>query len=224
VKLLYVVGLLACVGAHAAAEDMQLEDLRIGAGILSNNFTNGSDVTVTSGNGSVAGSSSTGSSSGQDSHRNNRAEVQFMMGTLGHGGGFIYGADVAVNRQKFTNNADATLDTPVIDIDAGYGYALNKNIHFELTAFGGFGWTYYKINTPDGSEEKFNEHYLEYGGRLGAYYTFDSKWQVGFEVPYLVGAFHPNFSTTTSNGDTASYSNSEKNKGFGVLVQAGLRL
>jgi hypothetical protein len=224
VKSINVMTALVLGAAAAYAADMQVDDLRLGAGLLSKQFTGGSGFTVTSSNGN-ASSSSSADNSGADAHRNSRGEIQWMAGHLGLGGGFLYGVDVAVNRARFNDpSVNATYVTPVIDLNLGYGYAATSNLHFELTGFGGFGWTYFKYAGQNNFSEKIHEHYLEYGARLGGYYTFDSHVQVGVEVPYLVGNFHPSFSSSDSNGDTVSYSNRERNKGFGVLVQVGVRL
>jgi hypothetical protein len=224
VKAINVIATLAMTAVSMAAADVQVDDLRAGAGLLSKNFTGGSNFTVTSSNGSVNGSSS-GDGTGTDAHRNSRGELQWMAGHLGDAGGFIYGVDLADNRATFDQGSTtATYDTPVIDLNLGYGYAVTHNLHFELTGFGGFGWTYFKISSQNNVSEKFHEHYLEYGARLGGYYTFDNRLQVGVEIPYLVGNFHPSFSSSDSNGDTVSYSNHERNKGLGLLVQVGVRL
>ena len=55
-KAINVIATLAMTAVSMAAADVQVDDLRAGAGLLSKNFTGGSNFTVTSSNGSVNGS------------------------------------------------------------------------------------------------------------------------------------------------------------------------
>src|SRR5258708_24658644 len=83
------------------AEDVEVSDLRLSAGVLSNHFVGGSTTTVTDSGGAVV-STTNGSSDGRDSDRNHRAAIGLMCGHLQAGGGFLIGADFAVNHAVFT--------------------------------------------------------------------------------------------------------------------------
>jgi hypothetical protein len=148
-----------------------------------------------------------------------------MTGHLGDGGGFIIGVAGAVNQARFENpGGTATATTPVIDLMLGYGFAPLPQWHFELTPFAGFGWTYFNVSNNNQTDVKSDEHYLEYGLRAATYWTFASHWQLGVEVPYLVGRSKPSYtSTDTGSGDRIAVSDDRKNQGFGVLGSLGLR-
>jgi hypothetical protein len=69
----------ALTSLHAA--EMDVSDLRLSAGLLSNDFKGASSTTVTGG-GNVT-TNSTSSDEGRDSDHNERAELQYVGGHLG---------------------------------------------------------------------------------------------------------------------------------------------
>jgi hypothetical protein len=220
--LMHAKSLVACasvtllaLASHAAAADMNLADLRFGAGILSNNFS-GTNTATASG-----GTTTSSSDSGRNSDHNYRGQIEFVGGHLGEGGGLIYGAGVAVNQAKFDNgNQDATSTIPVVDIMIGYGYAFTPNWHFEIAPFVGAGRAYYSVTDNGDTQTSKNwEKYIEFGGRIGTYFTLPGGLQFGVEVPYLVGSFSPDY----TRSDGTQVSDKRENRGFGLLVSVGGR-
>ena len=134
--------LLALAAMPLVAADMNVADLRFGVGILSNEFKGSSSTTVTNQNNGVTSSRS--SEDGRNSDDNWRGQLQFISGSLGAGGGLLWGVGVAVNHATFDNGAqDAHVSTPVVDVMIGYGYAFTPNWHFEVMPFAGYGRAYY---------------------------------------------------------------------------------
>ncbi len=222
-RILAPVLLLACA-TSAFAADMNVDDLRFGAGFLSKTFSGGGGYSVTQNGGSVS-SSSAGNPASSDAHSNYRGEIQYMSGHLGDVGGFLIGVDLAVNQARFTSpNAQARYTTPVADLNLGYGYALTSRWDIELTALGGLGWTMYHISGPNATSTNSSSHYVEYGARIATYFELTTSCEVGVEIPYLVGAFHPSYSSSSNNGTTVHVSDHERNRGLGILVQIGFRL
>ena len=213
---------LAAITAVQAA-DITYFDLRLGGGMLSNEYT-GASTTVVVNNQDQVTTKQESDNNGRDSDRNYRGQLQLVWGDLGPAGGLIVGGGVAVNYGRFDNDSQsADVTTPVIDVLIGYGYALTPELHFELAPFAGAGRTYYSVQ-DNGSSTTSKEwsKYVEYGGRIGAYYTFRQRLQVGLEIPYLVGKFDADYN---HNDDNNSYtiSDSRRNEGFGLLVTLGQR-
>jgi hypothetical protein len=155
-----VTSLSIAVGPLVAA-DLNLADLRFGAGILSNEYKGSSSTTVTSNGGGSGTTTNSGDSRNADS--NYRGQLQWIGGHLGAGGGFIYGIGVAVNHATWDNGSqDAHATTPVADIMLGYGYAFTPQWHFEVMPFAGYGQTYYSVS-DEGSSSTNNDwhHYWE---------------------------------------------------------------
>ncbi len=207
---------------HAA--DMGLADLRITGGILSNDFDGGSTTTVRDSGGNVV-SSTTSSSSGRNADSNLRGSIGMMFGSLTGGGGFIFGADFAVNHATFRNNgADSHATTPVVDIQLGYGIAPTTVWHLELTGFVGAGRTYYSVSdNGNTSTSKDWEKYVEFGGKLGSYWTLPGGLQLGVEGLYLDGRFKPDYDYDDNGGNHVTVSDDRKNRGFGVQGVVGVR-
>ena len=161
---------------------------------------------------------------GRDSDHNYRGQVQLVWGDLGPVGGLILGAGIAVNHARFENNAqEADVTTPVVDVLIGYGLAITPEWHFELAPFAGAGRTYYSVRDHDSTDtSKEWSKYLEYGGKIGTYYTFRQSLQVGLEIPYLVGRFDPDYQHDDNN-NSYTVSDSRRNQGFGFLVTLGHR-
>jgi hypothetical protein len=216
--------LFLCSTSVAFAADMDVSELRVGAGVLPKHFSGGGGESVSE-NGSSVTTTSYADPGSSEARSNYRLEVQYMRGDLGPVGGFLYGLDAAINRARFTvPNAVAAYTTPVLDLQLGYGFAPTSNWDIELTAFGGFGWTYYHISSSNSSSVSSDGHYVEYGARLATYVEVTDRCEVGIEIPYLVGAFHPHYSSNNNNGTTVNVSDSERNRGFAALVQVGFRL
>ena len=216
--------LAAVIGAgSASAADVTFLDLRFGGGVLSNEFKGSSSTTVTNNNTQVATNTNSGED-GRNSDGNYRGQVQLVYGNLGPVGGLILGANVAVNHAQFDNgNYDSTVTTPVLDVMIGYGIAVTPEWHFELTPFAGYGRAFYSVTTSNStSTSNDSTDYVEYGGRLGTYYTFPNGLQLGVEVPYLVGRYNPEYNHE-SGTDTYNVSDERRSQGFGVLASVGVR-
>lgn len=216
--------LAAVIGAaSASAADVTFLDLRFGGGVLSNEFKGSSSTTVTNNNTQVATNTNSGED-GRNSDGNYRGQVQLVYGNLGPAGGLILGANVAVNHAQFDNgNYDSTVTTPVLDVLIGYGIAVTPEWHFELTPFAGYGRAFYSVTDSNSTTtSKDSTDYVEYGGRLGTYYTFPGGLQLGIEVPYLVGRYNPEYNHE-SGTDTYSVSDERRSQGFGVLASVGVR-
>ena len=206
---------LMSLATHAVAADMNLADLRFGAGILSNHFSGRNDATAS------GGATTSSSDSGRNSDHNYRGQIEFVGGHLGDGGGLIYGAGIAVNHAKFDNGSqEATSTIPVVDIMLGYGFAFTPNWHLEIAPFVGAGRAYYSVTDHGDTQTSKNwEKYIEFGGRIGTYFTLPGGLQFGIEVPYLVGSFSPDY----SRADGTEVSDKRENRGFGLLVSVGGR-
>ncbi|MBA3936950.1 MAG: hypothetical protein H0X38_05780 [Planctomycetes bacterium] len=210
---------LLALASHAAAAEMNLADLRFGAGVLSNRFSGENHATATSGPGS--GTTTSSSDSGRNSDHNYRGQIEFVGGHLGDGGGLIYGAGIAVNQSKFDNGSqEATATIPVVDIMLGYGYAFTPNWHFEVAPFVGAGRAYYSVTDHGDTQTSKNwDKYIEFGARVGTYFTLPGGLQFGVEVPYLIGSYSPDY----SRADGTAVSDKRENRGFGLLVSVGGR-
>ena len=216
-----VIALATC--GSLAAVDMQFTDLRFGIGVLSNNFSGSNQTTVTSAGSTVSTSNS--SNDGRDSEHNYRGQIQFVGGNLGAGGGLVFGLGIATNQAKWDNGSqDATVTTPCADLLLGYGFAFSKSWHFEVTPFAGIGRAYYSV-TDSGQTHTSKEwdKYLEFGARLGTYFTINDGFQVGIEILYLVGSFEPHYQYTDAANDVRTVSDKRENRGFGLLVTIGGR-
>jgi hypothetical protein len=216
-----VLVLVAATGLGAA--DITFMDLRFGGGILSNTFKGSSSTTVVDDSTSISTSSDNGGD-GPDSDQNYRGQLQLVWGDLGPAGGLILGAGIAVNHARFNEEFnDGEITTPVVDVLIGYGLAVTPEWHFELTPFAGIGRSYYSVKT-DGSTStsKDWDKYYEYGAKIGTYYTFEQRTQIGIEVPFLVGRFDADFNHQ-DNGHTFSLSDQRRNQGVGVLATVGMR-
>ncbi len=210
------------VSAMAAA-DLDFWDLRVGAGVLSNNFEGASSTTVTNNTSNIS-TTTDSSEDGRDAESNYRGQIQLVWGNLGTAGGLILGGGIAVNNARFDNSSqDAEVSIPVVNVLAGYGYAVSKNWHFELTPFAGAGRAYYNVTDYGSSKDAKNaEKYYEYGAKIGTYVTSDDGLQLGIDVPYLVGRFNPKYDQRDDD-NSYSVSDSRRNTGFGLLVTLGKR-
>lgn len=222
---LFSASLLAiAISGSLHAADMNLADLRFGAGILSNNYTGSNTTTITNGSSTISTNSST--DDGRDADSNYRGQIQFVAGHLGEGGGFVWGFGAAVNHAKWDNGSqDATVTIPVVNVLLGYGYAFTESWHFEVTPFAGVGRAYYSV-TDNGSTDTSKEwsKYIEFGAKIGTYFTLGKSIQLGVEVPYLLGSFEPDYKHhDASNNNDTTVTDKRENRGFGVLVTLGGR-
>jgi hypothetical protein len=205
------------------AAEADFLDIRLGGGVLSSDFKGASSTTVVDNSTHISTTTDSGRD-GRDSDGNYRGQVQLVWGYLGSAGGLIIGAGIAANNARFDNGSqDADVTTPVVNILIGYGYAVSKAWHFELTPFAGAGRAYYSVRDNGSSNtSKDWDKYYEYGAKIGTYFTWDSGMQIGVEVPYLVGRFDPEY-----NHDESDYSytvtDSRRNEGFGLLATVGKR-
>lgn len=206
-----------------AAADMHLADLRLGVGMLSEDFRGASSTTVTGSEGSVTTTRS--SEDGRDADDHYRAQVQYVGGSLSAGGGLIWGLGIAVNHATWDNgDQEAHATTPVANVMLGYGYAFTPNWHAELAPFAGFGGTFYTV-TDDG-EAKTDEDwipYVEYGAKIGTYFSIGEGFQVGLEVPWMIGRFDPEYDYESAGDDRVTVTDERENRGFGALLTIGGR-
>lgn len=210
------------ISAVAAAE-VDFLDLRLGVGVLSNTFKGASSTTAVDTNTHVS-TTTDSSHDGRDSDNNYRGQMQLVWGYLGSAGGLIVGVGIAANQARFNNGSqEADVTTPTVDFLLGYGYAVSKAWHFELTPFAGAGRAYYSVrDNGSSSTSKDWEKFYEYGAKIGTYYTWDSKIQVGIEVPYLVGRFNPDYQHDDAN-NSYTVTDTRRNEGFGLLMTVGVR-
>ena len=223
-SLLPLLAICTACTAPLAAADVTIDDLRIGGGVLSNTFKGSSTETVSTAGGST-GTTSTQYNNAEDSRSNARGEIRYMGGSLGAGGGFIYGADIGFDQARFNNADGSTTEatSPLVDLHLGYGYAPIANWHFELTPFIGVGRTYYSLSGGNNSSTSHNwTKFWEYGGELSTYYTFPGGFQLGVEVPYQVARYNASFSHS-NNGQNLGVSDSRRSQGFGILGFIGVR-
>lgn len=216
--------LLALAAMPLAAADMYVADLRLGVGILSNEFKGASSTTVTNQSNNTV-TSTNSSENGRNADNNWRGQVQFVSGSLGAGGGLLWGVGVAVNSASFDDGAqDAHLTTPVVDVMLGYGYAFTPKWHFEVMPFAGYGRGYYSVSdNGSSSTSKEWENYMEYGAKIGTYVSLGESLVLGVEVPYLVGRLDPDYTYKNSGNDSVTVSDQRRNQGFGVLLTLGGR-
>lgn len=218
-----IIPVLGGLAIALPAADIDYTDLRLGAGVLSNEFSGSSTNAITTGGGSVTVSQSTSDS--RDSDHNYRAQIQLVHGDLGPIGGAVVGIGIAANQAQWDDGAGHKFDatTPSADLLLGYGFAITRSWHIELTPFAGIGRAYYShssggtITTSDDWD-----NYYEYGASLGTWFTAPGGLQIGVEVPYLVGRFDAHYSYDQA-GNTRTITDQRKNEGFGVLVTIGGR-
>lgn len=221
----YVIPLAVVVSlglSPVSAADLTLADIRVSAGVLSDEFRGASRTTVTDSQGNVTTTRS--GEDGRDADSHYRAQVQFVGGHLGNGGGLVYGLGVAVNHATWDNGAqDAHATSPSVQLLLGYGYAFTPAWHIELTPFAGYGRTYYSVS-DDGSTDTSEEwsDYVEYGAKLGTYVALNEDFVLGIEIPYLVGRFDPDYDYN-DGADSVSVSDERRSEGFGVLLTLGGR-
>lgn len=214
---------LSMAAIPLTAADMTVADLRLGVGVLSPEFKGESSTTISDQSGNVVSTSSDEDS--RDSDRNGRVQLQFVAGSLGAGGGLIWGAGVAVNNATWHDGGqDAHLTTPVVNVMLGYGYAFTPDWHLEVTPFAGYGRGYFSVS-DDGSTDTSKEwvDYLEYGIKVGTYAALGDSLVLGVEVPYLVGRLDPEYDYTDSGNQQVTVSDERRNQGFGLLVSLGCR-
>ncbi len=217
--------LLALAALPLAAAEMSVSDLRLSAGMLSNEYKGASSATVTDPNNNTVTTSSS-SEDGRNADSNARVQLQYVEGKLGVYGGLIYGAGIAVNQATWDNGQQkAHATTPSVDVLVGYGYAFTPFWHAELTPFAGVGRSYYSVS-DNGSVEtsKKWDRYYEYGAKVGTYVTLAPGFLVGLEIPYLVGRFAPKYDYTDNGGRQWTVSDKRRNEGFGILLTIGARL
>lgn len=216
--LVSTAALLAISLVPLAAADLTIADIRVSAGVLSDEFKGASSTTV---NGGQAVHSS---EDGRDADSHYRGQIQFVGGNLGAGGGFVYGLGVSVTHATWDNGSqDAHATSPAVDLLLGYGYAFTPAWHFEITPFAGYGRTYYSVS-DEGSSDTSDEwsHYVEYGAKIGTYVALGDDLVLGVEIPYLVGRFDPEYDYN-DGADEVSVKDERRSEGFGLLVTLGAR-
>ena len=167
---------LTCALSAAAlgllgADDLEVNDIRLKAGILDTTYKEASP-TVTSSSPTY----STTLAKNADSSR--RLELEWCHLAFGAGGGLALGVDLAFQQTVFADSDHrTTISTPVADGVAGYCLRLADPLHLEATLFGGMG-----RSSGDGvalAALRSGSDYYEYGARLALYATIAGSWQLG---------------------------------------------
>jgi hypothetical protein len=146
-----------------------------------------------------------------------------VRGELGDGGGLLYGVGFAARHLVLhPSGARVRITGPVIDGLAGYGFAPIPWLHAEITPFAGIGYTYLRI---DQGSERFDNRsiYLEYGLRVAAYFTFDHTWQIGLELPLVLGHARPKYAYTDASGDRVVVTQTLLTRSVGSMLVLGVR-
>lgn len=215
--------LIAAAICPLAAADVNVSDLRVSAGFLSHEFRGNGTTTITESGGSL--STSTTFEDDRNADSNMRGQIQYVAGSLGVGGGLIYGVGVAMNQASWDNGSEkAYVSTPTVDVLLGYGYGVTPNWHFELTPFAGYGRAYYTV-TSDSSQETSRdwENYVEFGAKIATYVALDDHLVLGIEVPYLMGRFDPDYSYDDNTNRHIEVTDKRENRGYGFLASLGYR-
>ena len=198
------------------AEDIDVNDLRLKAGILSDAYKQAAPTVD-----SAAPTYTTSLATNADS--NGRIELEWCHIAFCDGGGLVLGVDLALNRAHFTNSDhNTTLWSPVADGVMGYALRLGDILHAEATLFGGEGRA-----SEDGLGFNALRHgsaYYEYGGRIALYGTFASAYQVGIEVPYRFTKTSATSSYVGSDGNWETVTDTRRSVGgFACLLVLGTR-
>jgi hypothetical protein len=215
--------LLSLATIPLGAADMVVSDLRLGFGVLSTDYRGASSTTVSSGSDTISSTSSSGN--GRDADNNLRLQLQYVAGTLGAGGGLIWGVGIAANHATWDNGSqDAHVTTPSVEVLIGYGYAITSAWHVELTPFVGAGRAYYSVSDHGSADTNENwDAYIEYGAKLGTYAALGQGLVLGIEVPYLVGRFEPEYDYVDGADNTVTVSDTRRNHGLGLVASIGMR-
>ena len=215
--------LLALFFSPLIAAEVEVADLRISVGILSRDFKGESTATTTQSGGNITTTSQV--VDGRDSELNWRGQVQYVAGSLGSFGGFIYGAGIAVNQASWDNKFQtAHVTTPTVNVLLGYGYGITPNWHVELTPFAGYGQSYYSVSAEGSSETHRGwDNYVEVGAKIATYVALDKHVLIGLEIPYLMGQFDPDYSYHDDQNRSITVTDKRSNQGFGALASLGYR-
>lgn len=156
-------------------------------------------------------------------------DVQYVrsLHPLGTWGSPIYGIEAFVSQLDGKVHSEVA-DPAHIDVDAygltgllGYAYRLPSlpELHAEATAFGSYGKAtldyYFASQGYSGSDAL-----VEYGFRLGAYYTFTRREQIGVDLRYTVKS---DVSPVLSNGSSNLRTKIE-NDSLAIAISLGYRL
>jgi hypothetical protein len=218
VRLLFVIMAPAC----APAADVTMNDIRADFGLLVTSLITERTLETTPSGG---GPSTTAKSRDEQGMGESRAGLQWVTGTLDDGGGFIYGAQFAARAFRYGDGPDRTrVRGPVIDLLAGYAVAPLTWLHVEVTPFAGAGYDILRIDGGGGAPSVDNQSiYLEYGGRVGLYATLDGCWQVGLELPFVIGHARPKYAYTDAAGDHVVATETRTTRSTGAMLGLGVR-
>jgi hypothetical protein len=205
----------AALGA-LAADDLEVNDLRLKVGELDTTYKQAAPTVISS-----SPTYSTTLAKNADSSR--RFELEWCHLAFGAGGGLVLGVDLAYQQTVFSDNDHrTTLSTPVADGVAGYCLRLVDPLHLEATLFGGMG-----RSSGDGaslSALRSGAAYYEYGARLALYATINGSWQLGVELPYRITRSSPTYHYTGSDGSAVTITETRRTVGgFAGLAVLGVR-
>jgi hypothetical protein len=216
VLCLALCGLVVSTGARLAADDIDVNDLRVSVGELPTHYKDASPQAANA-NGPV------NFAQAQRAAENRRAELSYRHIAFGDGGGLILGIEVGADKLVF-NDSDHSTDYSILQADALVGYALRLGAgwHVEAEAIGGTG----RLSAHGLSQRQIRsgDAYFEYGGQLGAFYTMHDGLQFGLELPYLITKVDPTYAYVQANGSVTTVTEYRRSVGgFSWLASIGIR-
>jgi hypothetical protein len=211
VNLRLLILAFAATAPAAAAERLWVNDARAYGGAIASDFQS---------SGNVSGSGAPQNADGIDY----RAGVEYMRGKLNHHGGFLYGAAFTASQASYRKGGSSVrVESPTVEVLAGYGIALRPFFHCEFTPLAGIGYAYARISPANGPVVHNRSRIYEYGAMVGAYWTFDDCWQLGLVVPYLRTHSHPVYSYIDNGGSQVRVDQHHDREGAGAMIMLGVR-
>jgi hypothetical protein len=187
-----------------AAADLELCDLRAGGGYYL--------VDLSSSDSSGAASQTVAYGSA----------ISFMRGDLGRYGGVIYGGELAVIQDHYTDNGRyASLEAECVKGFIGYAYAPFHQWHVELTPEAGIGYLF-QTRDVDGQTVHGRGRAFIWGGRIGLYYTIHHL-QFGLEGMHERIHGHLLADVLGDNGLNRRDSRTLTTAGSGIALDLGIR-
>jgi hypothetical protein len=163
-------------GWGGPSEGMNFQDLRLGYTVL----LASSDITITS-----PGLDSKKTGSWDATGRTGFTWITTPSYWEDISATFLFGAELSTNHliQDATADLGTKIDVRanVLTVQVGLGWQLMDQVHLEATPFIGYGLASTKTDFGNGSSG-----YLEFGLRVGGFYTFENRIQVGLNLGYFM--------------------------------------
>jgi hypothetical protein len=211
---------LALLLSSAASAEMRVDDLRVDVGPLATSLETSTSVETTPAGG---GAATTASDRRSDRTIELREGIQWVRGSLGAGGGLLYGVGFAARYLELhPSDTRVRITGPTVDAMGGYGIAPLTWLHAEITPFAGIGYSYVRVDHTQQSVDN-RSIYLEYGLRVAAYFTFDHTWQLGLELPLIFGHARPKYAYTDASGDHVVVTQTLLTRSVGSMLVLGVR-